>query len=107
MSISKTQSQETDIILNKANVALARSQRLVASWLPAPSAEEKTTNLKSEEELQREEEEIFKAVPETYVFPFFYSSLFIFILIYLFYFIYLFIYFLFFLKDCTNRQMNE
>ncbi|PLN81208.1 hypothetical protein BDW42DRAFT_169396 [Aspergillus taichungensis] len=66
MSISKTQqSKETDIILNKANVALARSQRLVASWLPAPSAEEESTNVKSEEELQREEEEIFQAVPET------------------------------------------
>ncbi|PLB36992.1 DUF3245 domain-containing protein [Aspergillus candidus] len=66
MSLSKTQSTETDIILNKANVALARSQRLVASWFPAPTAEEQRhTNVKSEEELQREEEEIFKAVPET------------------------------------------
>ncbi|PYH47244.1 uncharacterized protein BP01DRAFT_372562 [Aspergillus saccharolyticus JOP 1030-1] len=55
---------ETDIILNKANVALARSQRLVASWLPAPKAED-LVNVKSEEELQREEDEIFTAVPET------------------------------------------
>ncbi|KAF4158879.1 hypothetical protein CNMCM6069_003118 [Aspergillus lentulus] len=61
MSISKT---ETDIILNKANVALARSQRLVASWLPPPTDEEKA-RVKTEEELQREEDEIFTAVPET------------------------------------------
>ncbi|EAL84596.1 hypothetical protein KXW98_003321 [Aspergillus fumigatus] len=61
MSISKT---ETDIILNKANVALARSQRLVASWLPPPTDEEKA-RVKTEEELQQEEDEIFTAVPET------------------------------------------
>ncbi|KAF7116549.1 hypothetical protein CNMCM5793_005030 [Aspergillus hiratsukae] len=61
MSISKT---ETDVILNKANVALARSQRLVASWLPPPTDEEKA-RVKTEEELQREEDEIFTAVPET------------------------------------------
>ncbi|KAJ5605031.1 hypothetical protein N7510_010185 [Penicillium lagena] len=61
MSISKP---ESDVILNRANVALARSQRLVASWLPAQTDEE-LTNVKSEEELQREEDEIFTAVPET------------------------------------------
>jgi hypothetical protein len=63
MSISKI---ETDVILNKANVALARSQRLVASWLPPKTAEEQDT--KSEEEIQREEDEIFTAMPETYAF---------------------------------------
>jgi hypothetical protein len=62
MSLSKP---ESDVILNRANVALARSQRLVASWLPAQTDEE-LTNVKSEEELQREEDEIFTAVPETY-----------------------------------------
>ncbi|KAF7172049.1 hypothetical protein CNMCM5623_004351 [Aspergillus felis] len=61
MSRSKS---ETDIILNKAHVALARSQRLVASWLPPPTDEEKA-HVKTEEELQREEDEIFIAVPET------------------------------------------
>ncbi|KAJ5659138.1 hypothetical protein N7507_005589 [Penicillium longicatenatum] len=61
MSLSKT---ESDVILNRANVALARSQRLVASWLPAQT-EEELANVKSEEELQREEDEIFTAVPET------------------------------------------
>ncbi|KAL4915179.1 hypothetical protein BDW62DRAFT_212908 [Aspergillus aurantiobrunneus] len=56
--------QKDDIILNKANIALARSQRLVASWLPAQN----TTNeiyVKSDSELQEKEDEIFTAVPET------------------------------------------
>ncbi|GMF79180.1 unnamed protein product [Aspergillus oryzae] len=53
MSLSKT---ETDVILNKANVALARSQRLVASWLP-PKTQEEQANTKSEEALQQEEDE--------------------------------------------------
>ncbi|KAJ5580091.1 uncharacterized protein N7459_006076 [Penicillium hispanicum] len=61
MSLSKS---ESDVILNRANVALARSQRLVASWLPAQT-EDELTHTKSEEELQREEDEIFTAVPET------------------------------------------
>lgn len=60
----------TDIILNRANVALARSQRLVASWLPPQTTEEQTSNTKSEEELRKEEDEIFTAVPETYTPPF-------------------------------------
>ncbi|KAL2826926.1 hypothetical protein BJY01DRAFT_141557 [Aspergillus pseudoustus] len=63
MSLSKT---ETDIILNKANIALARSQRLVASWLPVQQpATADQSNAKTDEELQREEDEIFTAVPET------------------------------------------
>ncbi|KAL4793794.1 hypothetical protein BDV19DRAFT_390778 [Aspergillus venezuelensis] len=63
MSLSKS---ETDIILNKANIALARSQRLVASWLPdEPSTESSETNTKTDAEIQREEDEIFTAVPET------------------------------------------
>jgi hypothetical protein len=61
MALSKS---ESDIILNRANVALARSQRLVASWLPERTASE-LENTKSEEEIQREEDEIFTAVPET------------------------------------------
>ncbi|KAJ0422555.1 hypothetical protein BJY00DRAFT_279749 [Aspergillus carlsbadensis] len=63
MSLSKS---ETDIILNKANIALARSQRLVASWLPVQqtNAEQDHSNAKTDEELQREEDEIFTAVPE-------------------------------------------
>ena len=61
MSLSKS---ESDVILNRANVALSRSQRLVASWLPKADDEAPT---KTDEELQREEDEIFTAVPETYV----------------------------------------
>ncbi|CRL23880.1 Protein of unknown function DUF3245 [Penicillium camemberti] len=61
MSLSKS---ESDVILNRANVALSRSQRLVASWLPQQSPEE-LSNPKTDEELQREEDEIFTAVPET------------------------------------------
>ncbi|CAI7603021.1 hypothetical protein PCG10_007327 [Penicillium crustosum] len=61
MSLSKS---ESDVILNRANVALSRSQRLVASWLPQQTPEE-LANPKTDEELQREEDEIFTAVPET------------------------------------------
>ncbi|KAL3487757.1 hypothetical protein BJX62DRAFT_187560 [Aspergillus germanicus] len=63
MSLSKS---ETDIILNKANIALARSQRLVASWLPVQqtSAEQDLSNAKTDEDLQRAEDEVFTAVPE-------------------------------------------
>jgi hypothetical protein len=63
MSLSKS---ESDVILNRANVALSRSQRLVASWLPQQTNEE-LANTKTDEELQREEDEIFTAVPETLV----------------------------------------
>ncbi|KOS47107.1 hypothetical protein ACN38_g1903 [Penicillium nordicum] len=61
MSLSKS---ESDVILNRANVALSRSQRLVASWLPQQTTEE-LANPKTDEELQQEEDEIFTAVPET------------------------------------------
>ena len=64
MALSSKNKNESDIILNRANVALARSQRLVASWLPEKTPDE-LANAKSEEELQREEDEIFTAVPET------------------------------------------
>ncbi|KAL4734956.1 hypothetical protein BDV11DRAFT_43904 [Aspergillus similis] len=60
MSLSKA---DADVILNKANIALARSQRLVASWLPAAPATD-NNNEKADAELQKEEE-IFTAVPET------------------------------------------
>jgi hypothetical protein len=61
MAASKS---ESDVILNRANVALARSQRLVSSWLPTQT-DDGLSHVKSEEELQREEDEIFTAVPET------------------------------------------
>ncbi|KAI9875421.1 MAG: hypothetical protein M1830_008482 [Pleopsidium flavum] len=58
-----TSTTEADIIFNKASVALARSQRLIASWLPPRTAEE-LGNTKSEEEIEREEQEMFTPVPE-------------------------------------------
>lgn len=58
-----TRTKEADVILNRANVALARSQRLIQSWLPQRTADD-TANTKSEEELQKEEDELFKAEPE-------------------------------------------
>lgn len=61
---------EVDIIFNRANVALARSQRLVASWLPPKTDEELANSNKTEEELQREEDELFKPVPEKYALAF-------------------------------------
>ncbi|KAL5332992.1 hypothetical protein BJX70DRAFT_404011 [Aspergillus crustosus] len=54
MSTSKS---DTEIILNKANIALARSQRLVASWLPAQPAQPAIDQL--------QEDELFTAIPET------------------------------------------
>ncbi|KAI4186574.1 MAG: hypothetical protein L6R41_003390 [Letrouitia leprolyta] len=57
------QPSEADIIFNRANVALAKSQRLVASWLP-PRTEEEIKNAKTEEEIEREEQELFTPVPE-------------------------------------------
>ncbi|PGH13599.1 hypothetical protein AJ79_03592 [Helicocarpus griseus UAMH5409] len=61
MSASKP--SEADIVFNRANVALARSQRLIASWLP-PKTPEEIASAKTEEDLQREEDEIFTPVPE-------------------------------------------
>jgi hypothetical protein len=57
---------QADIIANLANVQFARQQRLVASWLPPRTAQD-VANAKTQEELDREEEEMFKPVPELYV----------------------------------------
>ncbi|KZZ98198.1 hypothetical protein AAP_00459 [Ascosphaera apis ARSEF 7405] len=61
MSVSKSQA---DIIFDRANVALARSQKLVASWLPSNNEDDELSKRKTDAELQREEDEIFVAVPE-------------------------------------------
>jgi hypothetical protein len=63
--MAPSQPSEAEIIFSRASVALAKSQRLIASWLPPPTDEE-LRNTKSEEELEREEAEIFKAEPELY-----------------------------------------
>lgn len=60
------QPSEADIIFNRANVALAKSQRLVASWLP-PRTEEEMRTAKTDEEIGKEEQELFTPVPELYV----------------------------------------
>jgi hypothetical protein len=54
---------EADIVFNRANIALAKHQRLVASWLPPPSAEELAKS-KTQDELEKEEEDMFAPVPE-------------------------------------------
>ncbi|KZF22788.1 hypothetical protein L228DRAFT_238696 [Xylona heveae TC161] len=54
---------EADIVFNRANVALAKSQRLIASWLP-PKTSDESANAKTEEDLDREEQEIFTPVPD-------------------------------------------
>ncbi|MCJ1243302.1 hypothetical protein MMC30_000499 [Trapelia coarctata] len=63
-----TSTSEADIIFNRANVALAKSQRLIASWLP-PRTEEELRNAKTEEEIEREEAELFAPVPELLALP--------------------------------------
>ena len=50
---------EADLIFNRANVALLRSQKLIASWLPEVS----DADDKSKEQLQQEDE-IFTPIPE-------------------------------------------
>ncbi|KAL8737414.1 MAG: hypothetical protein Q9181_001693 [Wetmoreana brouardii] len=57
------QPSEANIIFNRANVALAKSQRLVASWLP-PRTDDELRNAKTEEEMEQEEKDLFTPVPE-------------------------------------------
>lgn len=57
---------EADIIFNRANVALAKSQRLVASWLP-PRTNDEIKNAKTDDQIEKEEQEMFTPVPEVYV----------------------------------------
>jgi Protein of unknown function (DUF3245) len=65
MGVSRDVS-EADIIFNRASLALAKSQRLIASWLP-PQPQAAAT-AKSDEDLDKEEADIFSPVPELYVF---------------------------------------
>lgn len=57
---------EADIIFNRANIALARSQRLVASWLP-PRSTTASTDSGAENKQDDDDDEIFTAVPERFV----------------------------------------
>lgn len=63
-----------EIIFNRANIALARSQRLVASWLPPQPSEtsnsRRTENQKNDNDNagdDDDDDENFTAVPERYV----------------------------------------
>ncbi|KAI7515220.1 hypothetical protein KC316_g21563, partial [Hortaea werneckii] len=62
MAKPKNEPSEADVILNRTNVALARSQRLIQSWLPPkPSEESAATQLTPAED----DEEDFKGLDET------------------------------------------
>ncbi|KEQ70564.1 hypothetical protein M436DRAFT_14949, partial [Aureobasidium namibiae CBS 147.97] len=54
---------DADVVFNRANVALANSQRLVQSWLPTKTRQE-TQPQKTHQELLKEDEELFKPTPE-------------------------------------------
>lgn len=58
---------EADIIFNRANIALARSQRLVASWLPPRTTTTSESNTSGLDDKQDDDDEIFTAVPERFV----------------------------------------
>jgi hypothetical protein len=66
MAAKTKEPTEAEIIFNRANVALAKSQRLVASWLPAPTPED-LAKAKSEEDWGQEEKDMFAPVPELLV----------------------------------------
>ncbi|KAI9887932.1 MAG: hypothetical protein M1823_000189 [Watsoniomyces obsoletus] len=54
---------EADIIQNKLNMLFASQQRLLQNWLPPLTPEETAANQKSAEELQKEEEAMFRPMP--------------------------------------------
>ena len=58
---------EGDVIFSRASVALAKSQRLIASWLPPPTHSELAA-AKTEEHIENEERKMFAPVPELYVY---------------------------------------
>ena len=58
-------STDGDVLQNKLNMLFASRQRLLETWLPPRGAEE-LANAKSTDELEREEEAIFRPIPTTY-----------------------------------------
>ena len=54
---------EADLIFTRATLALAKSHRLISTWLPPLSASD-LSSAKTEEEIEREEREMFAPVPE-------------------------------------------
>jgi hypothetical protein len=53
---------EAEILLNRVNVALARSQRLIASWLPQNAADDENSPY-TPERLVEADDELFQ--PDT------------------------------------------
>jgi hypothetical protein len=54
---------DADVVFNRANIALAHSQRLVQSWLPTKTGHDAQPQ-KTQQELLKEDEELFKPTPE-------------------------------------------
>ncbi|KAI6896957.1 hypothetical protein KC318_g9346 [Hortaea werneckii] len=62
MAKPNNEPSEADVILNRTNVALARSQRLIQSWLPPKPSEESAAAQSTPAE---DDEEDFKGLDET------------------------------------------
>jgi hypothetical protein len=56
---------ENDIHFNRAAVALAKSERLMAGLLPPPT-ESELRNAKTEDQIRKEEQEMFTVAPDLY-----------------------------------------
>lgn len=66
---NETQPNEAEVIFNRANVALARSQRLVASWLNSSTSSSSNDRENQEADTKDDDDdddEIFTPVPERY-----------------------------------------
>ena len=62
---SERPAPDVDTLLNRANLALARSRRVVASWLPPKtSGDQGATGTGEAADDDEEDEEMFKPVPE-------------------------------------------
>ncbi|KAI7520430.1 hypothetical protein KC331_g20223, partial [Hortaea werneckii] len=62
MAKPNNEPSEADVILNRTNVALARSQRLIQSWLPPKPSEQSAATQSTPAE---DDEEDFKGLDET------------------------------------------
>jgi hypothetical protein len=61
---SKSTQADLDTIQARINVALAKSQRIVASWLPPqPSSPTKGSVIGDKEDDQNEDDDMFRRVP--------------------------------------------
>lgn len=66
MSPSSSTPSDNDIYFNRAAVSLAKSERLMAGLLPPPT-ESELRNAKTEEQIRKEEQEMFTVAPDLYV----------------------------------------